>query len=112
MNTRITLVKKIKADGSACRKCGDVLARLERDGVWSRIDRVVTADERDPVSEGMRLAERHGVERAPFFIVERPGEPVQVHTIYMRLLREVLQKKTDERDEVTELMNSTELDFI
>lgn len=112
MKTRITLVKKIHADGSPCRKCGDVLARLERDGVWHRIDRVAVADERDPASEGMRLAERHGVERAPFFLVERPGEPVQVYTVYLRLLREVLQKQADERDEVAELMNSVELDFI
>lgn len=112
MNTHITLVKKIKADGSPCRKCGDVLERIGRDGVWSRIDRVVIADERDPSSEGMRLAERHGVERAPFFLVERPGEPVQVYTVYMRLLREVLQKRADERDEAAELMNTVELDFI
>ncbi len=112
MNMHITLVKKIRADGSPCRKCGDVLERLARDGVWDRIDRVAIADERDPSSEGMRLAERHGVERAPFFLVERPGEPVQVYTVYMRLLREVLQHKADERDEVTELMESAELDFI
>lgn len=110
--TRITLVKKIKADGSACRKCADVLERIERDGVWDRIDRVVVADERDPASEGLRIAERYQVERAPFFVVERAGEPAQVYTVYMRLLKEVLQKKTDERDEVAELMNTAELDFI
>lgn len=110
--TRITLVKKIKADGSPCRKCDDVLARIERDGVWDRIDRVIVADERDSASEGLYLAERYGVERAPFFLVERPGEPVQVYTVYMRLLREVLQKHTDERDEVAELMKTAELDFI
>ena len=108
----ITLVKKIKADGSPCRKCGDVLARLERDGVWHRIDRVVVADERDPQSEGMRIAERHSVEQAPFFVVERTGEPVQIYTVYMRLLREVLQRRTEERDEIAELMDSGDLDFI
>lgn len=112
MNAHITLVKKIQADGNPCRKCGDVLERIGRDGVWNRIDRVAIADERDPSSEGMRLAEHHGVERAPFFLVERPGEPVQVYTVYMRLLREVLQKKADERQEVADLMDTAELDFI
>ena len=110
--TRITLVKKIKADGSACRKCGDVLERMGRDGVSDRIDRVVIADERDPHSEGMRLAAHYHVERAPFFIVERPGEPAQIYTVYLRLLREVLQGESDERAEVAELMRSGGLDFI
>lgn len=110
--TRITLVKKIKADGSPCRKCADVLERIGRDGVWDRIDRVVIADERDPASEGLRIAARYRVERAPFFVVERPGEPAQVYTVYLRLLREVLNRKGSERDEVSELMDRAELDFI
>ena len=109
---RITLVKKIRADGSPCRKCDGVLARLDRDGVRDRIDAQVVADERDPASEGMRLAERHGVDRAPFFIVERPGRAPQVYTVYMRLLREVLEKKGDEREEVAELMDTAGLDFL
>lgn len=110
--TTITLVRKIKADGSPCRKCGDVAERLERDGMWGRIDRVVTADERDPASEGLRIAERFGVERAPFFIVERPGEAPRVYTVYMRLLREVLQGNPDERDEAAEIMATAGVDFI
>jgi len=72
----------------------------------------VVADERDPASEGLRIAERYRVERAPFFVVERPGEPAQIYTVYMRLLKEVLQKETSERDEVAELMKTAELDFI
>jgi len=111
--TTITLVKKITADGAPCRKCVDVLERIERDGVRDRIDRVVVADERDLESEGMRLAARHAVERAPFFVVERPGEASRIYTVYMRLLRDVLQKTTDERDEVADLMDAVpELDFI
>ena len=109
---KITLVKKIKADGSPCRKCNDVFERIERDGVSHRIDRVVIADERDPASEGLRIAEQYAVERAPFFVVERPHEPAQIYTVYMRLLRDVLQKTTDERDEVAELMDTAGLDFI
>jgi len=92
--TKITLVKKIKADGTACAKCAEI------------------ADERDPASEGMRLAARYHVERAPFFIVERAGEPAQIYTVYLRLLREVLQREGDERAEVAELMRSGGLDFI
>ena len=110
--TTITLVKKIKADGSPCRKCDDVLERLERDDVMDRIDHIVTADEREPDSEGMRIAEAYGVERAPFFVVERPGEAAQIYTVYMRLLREVLQAKTDERNEAAELADAGVVDFL
>ena len=48
----ITFVKKILADGQACRKCRDVEQRLERSGYWSAIDEVIIADERDPDSAG------------------------------------------------------------
>lgn len=108
----ITLVKKIKADGSPCRKCGDVIERLERDGMWGRIDRVVVADERDPASEGWRLAARFGIERAPFFVVERPGEPARVYTVYLRLLREVLRRDADERAEAAALVDTAGVDFL
>ena len=110
--TTITLVKKIKADGSPCRKCDDVAARLERDRVAERIDRTVIADERDAASEGMHIAAQHGVERAPFFVVERPAQPAQIYTVYMRLLRDVLQQKSNEREEAAEIMDSGAVDFI
>ena len=67
---KITFVKKIKADGSPCRKCAEVQTRLEKDGHIEKIDRTVIADERDESSEGMQLAKQFEVERAPFFIVE------------------------------------------
>lgn len=113
MTTKITMVEKITADGSPCRKCNEVRERLERDGVADRIDRIIAADERDPDSEGLRIAERHGVERAPFFVVERAGEPEQIYTVYMRLRREVLEGEADERAEASELMAKTpDLDFV
>lgn len=90
--TRITLVRKIKADGTPCRKCVQVDEHLERDGAMRAIDRVVTADERDPHSEGMRLAALHGVDRAPFFIVEDP-RGTQVYTVYFRFRSEVLRAR-------------------
>lgn len=108
----LTLVKKIKADGSPCRKCADVLARLEREGHMAAIDRVVVADERDPDSEGWALAARHQVATAPFFVVEDGGVET-VYTVYLQFLREVLNKRVQERDELKELLTANpELDFI
>ena len=108
----ITLVKKIRADGTPCRKCADVLDRLEKDGHLNSIDRVVVADERDPRSEGWALAARHQVTAAPFFIVEEDGVE-RIHSVYFRFLREVLQRRPRERDELRELLDANpELDFI
>jgi hypothetical protein len=102
---RITMVKKIKADGSPCRKCADVERRLAEGGYLPRIDRVVVADERDPASEGMVLAGLHGVEVAPFFIVERDDGSTQVYTIYFRFLKEVLAGETDAAREAAEILD-------
>ncbi len=87
---KITLVKKILADGSPCKKCGDVLSKLESSGHMSRINEVLVADERDAQSAGMLLAKEHNVNRAPFFIVEKYGEPAQIYTVYFKLVKEVL----------------------
>ena len=51
---QITFVKKILADGSPCKKCGDVIERLEADGLFDVITKVSIADERDSESEGIR----------------------------------------------------------
>jgi hypothetical protein len=110
---RITMVKKIKADGSPCRKCADIENRLMDGGHMGRIDHVVVADERDPESAGMLLARRHGVDLAPFFIVERDDGTEQVYTIYFRLLREVLQGETDQAQEAAEILDrSTGIDLL
>lgn len=102
---RITMVKKVKADGSPCRKCADVEERLKSSGSWNRIDQVVIADERDPDSEGMRLARHHGVDAAPFFIVEDKAGQIRIYTVFMRLLREVLDKPASEADEAAEILD-------
>ena len=86
---RLTFVKKILEDGSPCAKCGDVERRLRDGGHWSRLDRVVTADARDPASEGMQLAARHQVDRAPFFLVE-DDTGTRVYTVYLQFQRDVL----------------------
>jgi len=84
------MVKKIKADGSPCKKCADVEERLRAAGLQNRIDDIAIADERDPDSEGMQLARKHQVDRAPFFIVEDEQEQTKIYTVYFQLLKEVL----------------------
>jgi hypothetical protein len=85
----ITFVKKILADGQPCAKCADVEKRLRDGGHWDRLDRVVVADERDPDSEGLRLAAEHGVDRAPFFVVE-DAAGARIYTVYFKFLKEAL----------------------
>jgi len=83
----VTMVKKKLADGSDCRKCGEVTAYLETHGFWDRIDDVVWAHENDPESPGMVLGARLGVERAPFFVVrDERGETV--YTSVLQLIQE------------------------
>lgn len=110
---RITMVKKILADGSPCRKCADVETRLRDGGHLGRIDQILIADERDPDSPGMKLARQHGVDLAPFFIVEDADGGLRVYTIFLRFLREVLQVEASAGDEVREIMErGPNLDFL
>ncbi|GIW45881.1 MAG: hypothetical protein KatS3mg077_3163 [Candidatus Binatia bacterium] len=89
----ITMVKKRLADGSECRKCREVTELLQQKGLWSRMDEVVWADERDPASPGMQLAEKYSVERAPFFIV-RDDTGERVYTSVLQLIRNHLGEVT------------------
>lgn len=109
---KITLVKKILADGSPCRKCVDVLEKLESSGQMASIDEVLVADERDPSSPGLALAKALDVNRAPFFVVE-DGDKTEVYTVYMKFVKDVLEQKTDESEELKEIMdNNEDLDFL
>ena len=89
---RITLVKKILADGSPCKKCNDVIQRLESSDQMRHISKVVVAEESNPESEGMQFAEKMGVGKAPFFIVEQEGRKTEVYTIYFKLVKEILSQ--------------------
>ena len=110
---KITLVKKIMSDGSPCKKCGDVLEKLETSGQMEYISEILVADERDPSSEGMQLAAKLDVNRAPFFVVEREGAEPEVYTVYLKFVKEVLDQQTSAEDEARELMNDNpDLDFI
>lgn len=90
---KITLVKKILADGSPCAKCRDVQQKLEEQDLLRFIDQTLIADVRDEHSAGMQLAREHGVDRAPFFLVERDGQAPQIYTVYFKLVKEVLQEE-------------------
>ena len=90
---KITFVKKIKADGSPCKKCADVEKRLLESGHMESIDEIIIADERDPESLGMQLAKLHQVNLAPFFLVENDNEITSVYTVYFQFIKEVLQAK-------------------
>lgn len=110
---KITLVKKIKADGSPCKKCGDVLQRLEEADQMKFIDEVLIADERDNDSAGMVLARELNVERAPFFVVEKDNGEKDIYTVYFKFVKEVLNTKTEEKDELKEILDQNpDLDFI
>ena len=110
---RITMVKKVLADGSPCRKCADIETRLTEAGLRDRIDRVIVAEEGNPASEGMRLAREFDVDVAPFFIVEEAGAAPRIYTVYFRLLKEVLQGSVTAQEEAAEIMDrNPDIDFI
>jgi phosphoadenosine phosphosulfate reductase len=89
---RVTMIKKTLTDGSACTKCWEAEDRLRRMNLWDRIDRVLTIDADTPGGEGRALAERLGIDRAPFFVVEdEDGETV--YQSVMLLIRRRLQEE-------------------
>lgn len=95
---RITMVKKKLQDGSDCRKCAEVTDHLKSRGLWDRIDEVIWAQEGDPTSPGMVLGVKHGVERAPFFIVE-DQDGVQAYSSVLQLIRERLDPKVSSQEQ-------------
>lgn len=101
---RVTLVKKIKKDGSPCAKCADVLDRLQTDGLMEGIDEILVADERDPSSAGMKLAAHYRVDLAPFFVVETDGEDPVIYTSYFKFKREVADQLVSDADEDAETL--------
>ena len=109
---KITLVKKVFADGSPCKKCGEVEQKMRDAGQLEQIDHTVIAYEADPQSEGMLLATQHSVDRAPFFIDERDNQPAEVYTVYFKFVKDVLNQKTTEDEEIQEIMNDVDLDFL
>ncbi len=89
---KITMVKKLLSDGSPCKKCSEVLEKLEQSGNIRHIDEILVADERDQNSPGVKIAQNFNVDRAPFFVVEEDGSEPVVYTIYFKLVKDVLEK--------------------
>ena len=109
----ITMVKKIMKDGSPCRKCADVLNQLEENKLLDRIDQIIVADERDPNSQGMILAKEHKVDLAPFFVVEKDGQPTKIYTVYFKFVKEVLSEGLSEQQEIKEIMEQNQdIDYL
>ena len=110
---KITLVKKIKADGNLCAKSANVFAQLQQLGLLERIDHIIFADERQPFSIGFDLAIEHGVESAPFFIVDHEDGSTEIYTMYYRFLNEILGHHSSEQETVNEIMaHYQDIDFI
>ncbi len=110
---RITMVKKIKKDGSPCRKCADVVTQLEENNLLDRIDQIVIADERDPNSEGMILAKEYNVDLAPFFVVEEDGQATKIYTVYFKFVKEILSEGLSEQQEIKEIMEQNQdIDYL
>lgn len=121
----ITLVKKILADGSPCSKCADIVERLESSGNMRFINRTVIADLRDPNSEGLQIAQQYNVERAPFFVVQTDNGDTVIYTVYLKMVKEMLEPHnaavtgttpppaTVDTDELKDIMESNpDLDFL
>jgi phosphoadenosine phosphosulfate reductase len=83
------MVKKQLADGSACNKCAQAEELLKRRGLWERIDEVVWAVENDPSSPGLVLAERFGIDVAPFFVVQTDDGSERAYDSVLRLIKEL-----------------------
>jgi phosphoadenosine phosphosulfate reductase len=91
----VTMVKKRLASGEPCRKCAQTEDMLRQRGLWERIDEVVWADENDPQSPGMVLAQRFGVEQAPFFLVQDDSGRVTTYRSALQLIRDKLAPAPD-----------------
>src|SRR5688572_27988920 len=85
------MVKKQLRSGEACKKCLQTEDMLRQRGLCDRIDEVVWALEDDPSSPGMVLAQRFGVDVAPFFLVTGDDGQVSAIRSALQLIREHLQ---------------------
>lgn len=94
---KITMVKKIMEDGKECKKCREVTERLEQNNELQYIDSILWADVNDHESEGFKIAEEHGIDIAPFFLVDDGAKP-KLYKTYLELKREVFNKEPDAKD--------------
>jgi len=104
--SNVTFVKKIYKDGSTCQKCDFVWKQIEKDGLVDKINKITVADERDPQSEGIVLARKHNVSRAPFFVVTEDATPDEekVYDVYFKLKKDVFAQETGEKEKNEEII--------
>lgn len=56
---KITVVKKVRADGSLCPKSAEVWEKLKQAQLLNQIDCIIFAHEDKPSSQGISLAIQH-----------------------------------------------------
>ena len=95
----LTMVKKMTADGAACRKCLLVEKQMARDGLRGHIDRVVYTG----TAEGDRLVDRHAVQVAPFFVSRADDGAETVYTSYLRMRRDIGGSGSSDAEAVEEI---------
>ena len=84
------MIKKQLADGSPCDKCAQTEEMLRRRELWHRIDEVVWVVEGDDQSPGAKVARRHGIKVAPFFVLRDEAGDEITYTSAMRMIRDHL----------------------
>jgi len=84
----ITMVVKVLPGGESCRKCQEVKDYLNKMDLMDKIDSIVEAVTEDTESEGMKLTQKHNVQRAPFFIVEEDSGNTEIYTSVLMLERD------------------------
>jgi hypothetical protein len=110
----ISMVKKLKTDGTFCTKCVQVQEMLEKRDYMKHIDEVIIAQENNPKSSGMILANKYKVNNAPFFIVknnEKDEKPKEIFTMFYQL-KNFIEKKNDEKEELEEINKNNPVDFL
>ncbi|OLQ02295.1 hypothetical protein AK812_SmicGene14870 [Symbiodinium microadriaticum] len=92
--TKVAFVKKIYSDG------------IQKDNLVDKIDRTIVADERDPSSEGIVLAQKHKVQRAPFFVVVDDAKPEEekIYDVYFKLKKDVFDQESGEKEKNEEII--------
>ena len=109
----IILVKKILTNGLPCKRCAEMLHKLEVSGYIEIINKIVIADERDSNSPGMLLAKKFHVDQAPFFVLEQPSGETLIVTTYSEFLEKAVGQTVDKKIALQDFYrNNNELDFL
>ena len=102
------MIKKLTPDGEQCRKCNDIEARLERDGLLDQVDTHIYMDLDDPNDPGTKLATKHDVKVAPFFVVQNLDEKREVidekvYTVYLKMKKQVFDVAARKDEEAADV---------